>query len=283
MAIKHKGGCAGNRTRTYREEPPLSRDDAPLQDDPGSTREPASPPDSFDGAALAKRLLRTIRSGTLATLDRESGHPFASLTSIASDIDGSPIFLMSTLSAHRANVEADPRVSLILAQQGKGDPLAHPRLTVIGRAVASDAPRVRDRFIARHPKAKLYAGFADFAFFRLDVEGGHLNGGFARAMRPARDDLILDLAGCEALVEAHDGALAHMNEDHREALALCATKLAGEREGDWRATGIDPEGIDLALGDLSTRVLFPERVSGPEALRAALVLLAKEARAIGRS
>ncbi|HSP23795.1 MAG TPA: DUF2470 domain-containing protein [Saliniramus sp.] len=239
---------------------------------------PGAPPVPFDGTALAKRLLRAIRSAALATLDAASGHPVASLVTVATDIDGSPLLLMSTLSAHRTNLEADPRVSILLSQQGKGDPLAHPRLTVIGRAERSSEARVRSRFIARHPKAKLYADFADFAFFRLAVEGAHLNGGFARAMSLTTDQLICDLGASSALVEAHDGAVAHMNEDHRDALRLYATKLARARDGDWRTTGIDPEGIDLALGDDTARVLFPAPVTGPGELRAGLVALAGAAR-----
>ncbi len=239
--------------------------------------ESLSAPD-FDGVAMAKRLLRTIRSGALATLDAQTGHPFATLTTVATDIDGSPILLMSTLSAHRANIERDPRISILLAEGGRGDPLAHPRLTVIGRATRSDDPRLGARFIARHPKAKLYAGFADFAFFRVAVEAGHLNGGFARAMKLRAEELVLDLSAAEALVAAHEGAVAHMNDDHREALRLYATRLARAPEAAWRATGIDPEGIDLAAGDRTARVAFPAAVAGPGELRAALVALAREAR-----
>ena len=232
----------------------------------------------FDGVALAKRLLRTIRSGALASLDARTGHPFASLATVATDIDGSPLLLMSTLSAHRTNIEADPRMSILLAEQGKGDPLAHPRLTVAGRAVRNDGARVRMRFMARHPKAKLYAGFSDFAFFRLEVEGAHLNGGFARAMTLPPDRLLCDPAASAALYEIHDGAVAHMNADHRDALRLYATQLAGAAEGDWRTTGLDPEGIDLALADATARVLFDRPLKGPQSLRSSLAALAETAR-----
>jgi len=86
----------------------------------------------FNPGALAKGLLRTIRAGTLATLDRNTGHPFASLVNVATDVDGSPLILTSRLSTHTANLEVDGRCSILLAETGKGDPLAHPRLTVLG-------------------------------------------------------------------------------------------------------------------------------------------------------
>ena len=46
--------------------------------------ESASPPaPEFDAAAIAKWLLRSIRAGALATLDRAGGFPFASLVTAA--------------------------------------------------------------------------------------------------------------------------------------------------------------------------------------------------------
>ncbi len=239
---------------------------------------PARPASDFDGPAVAKHLLRRIRSGALASLDRASGHPFASLVTVATDLDGSPLLLMSRLAAHTQNLEADPRASLLLAEGGKGDPLAHPRLTVMGRTERTGEPRVRARFLARHPKARLYADFADFSFWRLTIEGGHLNGGFARAATLTADDLRTDLAGAEDLVAVEADALAHMNEDHREALALYATRLAGEPAGEWRASGIDPEGIDLLAGDRTARVTFPDPVRSAATLRHTLKLLADQAR-----
>lgn len=252
---------------------------------PDPTDAPAEPPRSpapdFDGVGLSRLLLRTIRAGALATLDRETGHPFASLTTVATDHDGSPLLLLSRLSAHTLNLEADPRASILLAQGGRGDPLAHPRLTVIGEAARTEEPRIRERFLARNPKARLYADFGDFSFWRLAVASAHLNGGFARAMGLSGAELLTDLSGAEALLEAEAGAVEHMNEDHREALALYATRLAGAPEGEWRATGLDPEGLDLAAGDRTARLAFPERVAGPGPLRAVLKRLADEARARG--
>ena len=280
-------------------------DGAGMRERQGAASLPGAQEAGFDARGLARHLLRTIRAGALATCDgARDGHPLATLVSLATDIDGAPLLLLSQLSAHRANLERDPRASLLLAARGKGDPLAHPRLSLIGRVQRLDdadrAARARSRFLARHPKAKLYADFSDFAWFRMEAEAGHLNGGFARAAALTRDDLILDLTGAGALLAAHDGAVAHMNEDHADALALYATRLAGAGEdlagagedgdgastpggesvpgGVWRTTGLDPEGLDLACGDHCTRIPFPTPVTTPDALRAVLVDLARKAR-----
>jgi putative heme iron utilization protein len=139
-------------------------------------------------------------------------------------------------------------------------------------------PRVRARFLARHPKAKLYVDFPDFSFWRIDIASGHLNGGFARAASLPAQDLRTDLSGAESLLEAEAGAVAHMNEDHGEALNLYAVKLAGLEPGPWHATGLDPEGLDLALGDRQARIPFPERVTDPGGLRRILKELADASR-----
>lgn len=252
---------------------------------PGRTPENAPQPADFAPVALAKGLLRATRAGTLATLDRNSGYPFASLTNIATDIDGAPLILVSKLATHTANLERDVRASLLLAETGKGDALTHPRLTVLGTFApiardCDDDARIRRRFLARHPKAKLYAGFADFAFWRMAVVSAHLNGGFGRAADLTAVDVLTDVSDAAELLAIEDGAVTHMNGDHALACRLYATKLLGAADGDWRCTGIDPDGLDLQNGPATLRLQFPQRVIGPGPLRAMLTQLAEQARAI---
>jgi heme iron utilization protein len=243
-----------------------------------------APAADFDAAAAAKALLRTSRAGALATIDRNTGHPFGSLVNVAADIDGSPLILISRLATHTANLEKDRRASLLLASAGRGDPLVHPRLTVLGDfapVMREDPgePRLRRRFLARHPKSELYAGFADFSFWRLAVVSAHLNAGFARAADLKAADLMTDVADAPDLIEAEPSAVSHMNEDHAEAVRLYATKLLGAEDGPWRLTGLDPEGFDLAHGDATLRLQFSQRVTTADTLRKVLVDLAAQARA----
>ena len=250
---------------------------------PNRLPEGAPAPD-FDATAVAKALLRATRAGALATIDRNTGHPFGSLVNVATDIDGSPLILISRLSTHTANLENDKRASLLLASVGRGDPLAHPRLTVLGgfAPIGRDDPseaRLRRRFLARHPKSELYAGFADFSLWRLAVVSAHLNAGFARAADLEAAELITDITDAENLIEAEAGAVAHMNEDHSDAVRLYATRLLGAEDGPWRLTGLDPEGIDLAQGDGTLRLPFAQRVTTAAALRKVLVDLAMQAQA----
>ncbi len=209
---------------------------------PNRLPETARPPEDFNPIAVAKQLLRVTRAGALATIDRNTGHPFSSLVNVATDADGSPLILVSRLSTHTANIEVDPRASILLASTGKGDPLAHPRLTVLGTFAnigrdAPDAARVQRRFLCRHPKSRLYAGFGDFTFWRLHVVSAHLNGGFARAADLKASDIITNLEGAAEIVEIEESAVEHMNADHPDAVRLYATKLLGEADGAWEVTG----------------------------------------------
>lgn len=239
-----------------------------------------SVPDDFDPIALSRATLRRCRTGALATLDPASGYPLATLVNVATDTDGTPVFLASGLSLHTRNIEADPRVSILFAILGKGDPMAaSARVSVVGRAERTNDQHVRRRFLARHPKAALYADFGDFSFFRLAVEGIHPNGGFARAGLGPLTGVLLDLTGAKGLIEAEAGAVEHMNTDHTDALGLYATRLLGQPEGPWRASGIDPEGMDLVCGQDTARLVFPEPVRDAGTLRRVLVELAKSARA----
>ncbi len=182
---------------------------------------------AFDARAEARRLMRTARFATLATLDRRSSGPYASLVATATDVDGAPLVLISRLALHTQNLEADPASSVLFAEVGGGDPMVHPRVSVTTRAERCDDQRVRRRFLSRHTDAALYADFADFSFWRLVPTGAHLVAGFGRIVDLSPADLLLDLAGVESLVAAEEEAVAHVNEDHPDTVSLYAAGLLG--------------------------------------------------------
>ena len=250
---------------------------------PGNLPEGAAPPRDFNPVDEARRILRQIGIGALGTLDRNTGHPVTTLVTVGLHDDLSPVLLVSKLSSHTANLEQDGRASLLLSEIGKGDPLAHPRLTVLGSfgLVTDEAERagLRQRFLLRHPKSALYIDFGDFSFWRMQVASGHLNGGFARAADLSASALLLDWTDADDLREAALSAIAHMNEDHHDAVSLIA-RQAGAKEGRWRMVGLEPTGMTLMEGAETLVVPFPEKITTAEALRNILVLMAKAARAL---
>jgi putative heme iron utilization protein len=233
---------------------------------------------------LARTLLRTARHGAAATLDPHTGAPLASRVGVATDIDGAPVILVSLLAAHTGAILADPRCSLLVGEPGKGDALAHPRLSVACRARlldpgTGDHDRAQRRYLARNPKAALYAGLGDFHLFRLEPDSASLNGGFGKAYSLTRDDLLSDAAVSQALAEVEAGAVAHMNADHRDAIDLYARHFARATDTGWSMTGIDPDGFDLVRGDAAARVDFLEPLGDAGDMRKALVAMAQQARA----
>lgn len=236
----------------------------------------------FDPAKLARSLLRRSRQGALATLMAATGDPYCSLVNVASHPDGSPILLLSRLALHTKNLLSDARVSLMLDERVEGDPLEGARIMVAGRAeevVGPDLEIVRGRYLSVHPSAEAFVDFADFSFFRIQPSGTHLVAGFGRIVDLKPEQFLTDISESGVLLEAEQGAIDHINADHREATNLYATRLLGAEPAAWRCTGCDPDGIDLQAGAKTLRLDFPQRVTGPGELRRMLVRLAEEARA----
>jgi putative heme iron utilization protein len=151
-----------------------------------------------------------------------------------------------------------------------------------GRAEQAEGDQtalMRRRYLNAHPTAEAFVDFKDFAFFRIRPAGAHLVAGFGRIVDLRPEQFLTDLAGAESLLEAEPDAVEHMNADHREAMALYATRLLGAEAADWSCTGCDPDGIDMQAGGITLRLDFPERVTGATELRKMLVKLAGEARA----
>lgn len=136
--------------------------------------------------AEARALAAAQRHAALATLDPADGHPVASRVNILVGSDGVPLILVSGLSPHTTALRADPRCSLLIGEVGKGDPIAHPRLTLRCRAEelvhGSEADLyARSHWLEAHPKAKLYIDLPDFAVMRLVPERVNFVAGFGRA------------------------------------------------------------------------------------------------------
>src|SRR5215471_10730237 len=240
------------------------------------------PTADFDPSGLARSLLRRSRQGALATLMAGSGDPYCSLVNVAANPDAAPLLLISRLAVHTKNILADARVSLMLDERVAGDPLEGARIMVAGRAEelsGEAASMARRRYLAAHPSAEAFADFKDFAFFRIGPSGLHLVAGFGRIIDLKPAQFLTDISDAADLLEAEAGAVEHMNEDHREAMNLYATRLLGAEAADWRCTGCDPEGMDMQAEGRTLRLEFPARVTGPSDLRKMLVQLANEARA----
>lgn len=242
----------------------------------------SSASDTFDPARAVKRLIRESQTAALATLDADGG-PYASLVQLATLPDGAPLLLLSQLARHTANLQRDARVSLLVDEHRLGDELQGARAGLKGRIQAISDPDMlataRRRFLARHPDAAGFAGFSDFAFYRVEVESAHLVAGFGRIKDVDGAALSTRIDDAAGVLAAEEGAVAHMNADHADAIQLYALHLIGTGPGHWKLVGLDPEGCDLMDGAQVRRLDFGHRVTNAQEMRAALVERANTARA----
>jgi heme oxygenase (biliverdin-IX-beta and delta-forming) len=218
-------------------------------------------------AALGRRILRLSDRGALATLLRggtpagPAGRPYASLTLVASDLDGSPILLLSDLADHSRNIAAGPAVSLLLAPaMGAAEPLGQPRLSLLAAAESDGTPRLKERFLDRHPQAKTYAGFGDFRCYRLRPAHGHLVAGFGRIGWIEGSRLLLEVANPDELAGELRDLVRALNVDSPD-LVQALGGAAGGAGLPWQLTGIDPEGCDFRAGERTARLDFPTLLS----------------------
>ncbi len=239
-----------------------------------------SEPDTSNASTAARFLIRAARHASLGTV-MEDGSPYVSLVEIAADGGGAPVVFISDLAQHTMNLRRTPVASMLV--DGSGGSLDGPRLTLLGALRPSDDPRLKARYVAQHSGAERYAGFADFGLWRFAVERAHLIAGFGRIAWIDAGELLLPETAWVPLAEAEAGIVSHMNEDHADAIALYATVLKGAGPGDWRMTGIDPEGVDIADGSRRLRLTFDTFVGSSHDARAALVDLVKRARVASMS
>ncbi|PWL17129.1 pyridoxamine 5'-phosphate oxidase [Falsochrobactrum shanghaiense] len=239
--------------------------------------EPINPirPTTSQAIQLAKTLLRTARSGTIAVIDAATGRPLASRVGVATDIDGTPVLLVSGLASHTPALLAHPDCSLLLGDVGKGDPLAHARITIHCTAQKTERPspdreRLRRRYLNHNPKGALYADLGDFVFFKLSIESASLNGGFGKAFNLTRDDLVSNQKAAENIAISEQDILDELNASQGEAFAQYAGQ-AGKNANGWKLIGIDPDGFDLASGDQILRSHFSSATDSIESATQALL------------
>lgn len=234
--------------------------------------------DKAEAARIARTLIHTARDAAFGTLDSD-GFPNVSHVAAATLVDGTPLILNSDLAVHTRNARRDPRVSLLyVAEAGEGpDTNTRARVTLTGRLeMAPGRSEARSRFIRRHPDAEFYVDFGDMHLMRMVPERGYLVAGFGRITTISADALLSPTV--DGLAEIDAGACQHMDEDHADALALIATRLAGAGEGSWRAVGVDALGIDLACGDQGARAEYQSPLPSAGALRVALKQITDSAR-----
>ncbi len=232
----------------------------------------------------SRQIIRSTKKAflnTIANPDDSSfaGWPSTSLVTVVAAWDGSPVLMLSDIAYHAKNIQADERCALMFdGTQGYANPQEGPRVSVVGKLKKNNDKRLHARFLNRHPGARLYAGFGDFNFYKMNVEKFHFVGGFARAVWINKRKALLPKSDWSEIADGEQDIIDHMNTDHAEALRLYGTKLLRKRGKNWHMIGADPEGIDLICGQNTHRLNFNQITSTRDKYRKTLVNLASLAR-----
>jgi putative heme iron utilization protein len=240
-------------------------------------------PTDAEAIRLAKSLIRTARHGALATLEPQSGRPQVTRVGDSTDTDGVPVILISKLAAHTPALHADPRCSLLLGSPGKGDPLAHARISIACTAheIARDSDdhkRIDARYLSHQQKARIYASLPDFNYFRLVPESAALNGGFGRAYAFTAEQLVTESPGNAEIAGVEMDVLDHMNDDHASSVLNYARHFAKAPDGRWQLVGFDAEGFEIADGDDVRRIFFDSTFATAQEVTGTIVRMARDAR-----
>jgi len=227
--------------------------------------------------AEARRFARHHNSGVLSTLSRRiEGFPFGSVAPFVLDHAGRPLILISEIAEHTRNIDADPRVSLIV-QPFSPDMQVTGRVTVLGHAERlPDKAALGARYLRYFPQAEGYFAMHDFHLYRIEPVKVRWIGGFGRIHWVEPEAWRCDAGELDA---ADADILAHMNADHRDTLRAYAAKARGSEAETAEMIGIDPDGFDLRTDAGTVRIEFEAPVRDAESARAALLALARQARA----
>ena len=150
---------------------------------------------------LLAHLLQTSRIASLGT--SHDGAPFVSMVSVARADDGSAFYIhVSRLAQHTRDMEADPRVSLLLAQadDGRADPQTLVRVTIQCRAEKIERTdesykSIQILYVTQFPASAQMFSFGDFNLWKLVPEKVRFVAGFAKAFNLVPNDLKRAITG----------------------------------------------------------------------------------------
>lgn len=232
-------------------------------------------------AEQARTLAAQRKTGTLCTVCHDPpGYPYGSFVTVAFD-GGTPIFFISEVAEHTKHLHLDSRASLMVAEGGEDDPLAHGRITLLGECtLVPDEASAAKVFLEQHPDSEMYAAFHEFHYWRLDVTAIRYIGGFGKMSWVSASDWLA--AEPDPLGPHAAGIIKRMNQDHRDALPLYCRAFSKGTVTDATMTAIDRYGFEMLAmtpeGSRSIRLGFMQPICTPTEARKALVSMLREAR-----
>ncbi len=232
--------------------------------------------DRKEEAALhARTLMLEEYHGILSTHSLDvPGYPFGSVMPYCLDAEGCPIIQISTIAQHTKNIEANPRVSLIISESNTDDVHTGGRLTWVGDAEKVESEELAEHYYRFFPQSRNYNNTHSFDFYRINLVRGRYIGGFGKIFWVNN---ALMTKNNPFFGSAGTSMIEHMNDDHKNALNTYCKKAAIQIPDGVQPVmaGVDSEGIHLLLNRRVVRIGFSEPASSPMEVRQRLVAMAK--------
>jgi len=153
-------------------------------------------------AEQSARLRDLVRGQTIAALGTlHGGEPYVSMVPYALADDGSGFFIhVSRLAAHTRDMEASPRVSLLVVAREEGMPQSRARVTVQADARplpmhSAEYVAARASYLERFPDAAHIFELGDFSIFRITPVTARVVGGFGQAFSIGAESFAEALRG----------------------------------------------------------------------------------------
>jgi len=203
--------------------------------------------------AQARRLWYGTHEALLSSHSQDPpGYPFGSLTPFCLTPQGEPLLLLSHLARHTRNLQASPRCSLLLREEGSGDVQQLARLTCLAQAEPlQDCPEQwRNGYFRHFPDAREYYQHLNFRFFRLIPHRCYFIGGFGSARWLDSSRLLPSYAFTQ-------------REEAKLLPGAQAVYQAHEADRPLLLVGVDCYGATLRKGPHFTRIEFDAPIEGP--------------------
>jgi hypothetical protein len=195
----------------------------------------------------ARRYLRGRRRGVLAPISKKlDGYPFGSLVPFVLDHAACPVILISRLAEHTRNIDADPRVSL-LVHDSADDSQSAARLTLVGNAARISTPgAIQTRYLNYFPDAGRLLALGDFSFYRIEPSSCALLADSAQLLRGRERAPAQSV--CRTGVQTR---FPHKYRTRKRPARFCPDQARASES----LVGIDCDGFDVrAGGELLRRV-----------------------------
>lgn len=235
-----------------------------------------------EALAEAKLQFRQTQVAVASTVSKNmKGYPFGSVVPYMSDSDGKAYMYISDIAQHSRNLTLDSKLSLtIYDQASRGDQNESARITIVGDAsiVADDQhDQLLERYIRLFPDAEAYKQAHGFKLWQVEVKRVRYIGGFGKIFWLEADEWLSEPAPW-SFAESQ-GMVAHMNEDHQDAMALMLKHHHGISDDKVVMTDIVTDGCYLYSNDRNYFVPFASACVAKADARKQLVALTQEARA----